>query len=110
MYYTPISSAVNVSGIREIERPEHHFKKEEINEEVSFKQPTFMDVFSNIYGEAVQTNRQKSQDMLDIMLGDVDDIAQIQLNLQKAEFATELFITVKNTIHDAYNEIIKMNV
>ena len=42
------------------------------------------------------------------MLGDVDDLAQIQVNLEKAATAVDLLVTVKNKAVDAYNEIICM--
>ena len=44
------------------------------------------------------------------MLGDVDDLAQIQVNLEKAATAVDLLVTVKNKAVDAYNEIMRMTV
>ena len=44
------------------------------------------------------------------MLGDTDNLEEIQANIAKAEIATELLVTVKNAAVDAYNEIIKMSV
>ena len=73
-------------------------------------QPTFLDVFSQIFDEAVTTNEVKSADMIRLMLGDADDLEQIMLNAQKAEFATDLMVTIRNTALDAYNEIIKMQI
>ena len=106
MYITPLSPFISP-----IQEQESIFKQNESkNEEAKVKQPTFLDVFSNIYTEAVQTQQQKSEDMVRLMLGDVDDIEQIQLNLNKAEIATSLFINVKNSIVDTYNEIAKMNI
>ena len=43
-------------------------------------------------------------------LGDVDDLAQIQVNLEKAATAVDLLVTVKNKAVDAYNEIMRMTV
>jgi len=95
-----------------VERAERHFlsDRKENAEETAVKQPTFLDVFKNIYTDAVETDAQKSEDMIRLMLGETDDIEQIQINLQKAVIANDLFVTVKNTIYDAYNEIIRMNV
>ena len=44
------------------------------------------------------------------MLGDVDDLAQIQANLEKAAVAVDLLVTVKNKAVEAYTEIMRMNV
>jgi flagellar hook-basal body complex protein FliE len=72
--------------------------------------PTFMDVFTNIINDAVATNAQADADMLALAMGDVDSVEEIQLNLTKAEIATDLLVTVKNTAVEAYNEIIKMQI
>jgi len=93
-----------------IERAERHFKPEAEGESSGAKQPTFLDVFTNIYGNAVSMTDQKNQDMINLMLGETDDIAQVQLNAQKAQFAVEMFVAVKNTVYEAYNEIIRMNI
>jgi len=91
--------------------PRHYLSTQKENaEETAVKQPTFLDVFKNIYTDAVETDAQKSADMISLMLGDTDDIEQIQINLQKAVIATDLFVTVKNTVYDAYNEIIRMSI
>lgn len=72
--------------------------------------PSFLDVFSGIYTNAVEANAQKQEDILQLMLGDTDNLEEIQANIAKAEIATELLVTVKNAAVDAYNEIIKMSV
>ena len=72
--------------------------------------PTFMDVFSKIFYDAVDTNAQKQEDILQLLLGDTDNLEQIQANIQKAEIATDLLVNVKNSVVDAYNEIIKMSI
>ena len=73
-------------------------------------QPTFLDVFSQIFGDAVEGNQTVSEDRIRLMLGDADDLEQIQLNIQKAEIATELLVNVRNTVLDSYNEIIRMQI
>ena len=73
-------------------------------------QPSFLDVFTRIFGDAVDANKIVSEDRIRMMLGDADDLEQIQLNLQKAELATELLVNVRNTVLDSYNEIIRMQI
>ena len=57
-----------------------------------------------------ETDAQVQKDSVDLMLGDVDDLAQIQVNLEKAATAVDLLVTVKNKAVDAYNEIMRMTV
>jgi flagellar hook-basal body complex protein FliE len=73
-------------------------------------QPTFLDVFKNIAGDAVSTTNQQSMDRIRIMLGETDDIEQMMLNLNKAEMAVDLLVNVRNATLDAYNDIIRMQV
>jgi flagellar hook-basal body complex protein FliE len=72
--------------------------------------PNFLDVFRSIAGSAVDTSAQKSQDILDLMLGNVDDLERIQTNITKAQVALELLVNTRNVTLEAYNEIIKMSI
>ena len=71
---------------------------------------TFLDVFKTLIDNVKETEAQVQQDSIDLMLGDVDDLAQIQVNLEKAATAVDLLVTVKNKAVDAYNEIMRMTV
>lgn len=71
---------------------------------------TFLDVFKSLIDNVKETEAQVKQDSIDLMLGDVDDLAQIQVNLEKAATAVDLLVTVKNKAVDAYNEIMRMTV
>ncbi len=71
---------------------------------------TFLDVFKSLIDNVKETEAQVQQDSIDLMLGDVDDLAQIQVNLEKAATAVDLLVTVKNKAVDAYNEIMRMTV
>ena len=71
---------------------------------------TFLDVFKSLVDNVKETDAQVQQDAIDLMLGDVDDLAQIQVNLEKAAVAVDLLVTVKNKAVDAYNEIMRMTV
>jgi len=72
--------------------------------------PTFLDVFKTIAGQAGETQSVKAQDMLDLMLGDVDDLERVQANITKAQIAMELLTNTRNAALEAYNEIIKMGI
>lgn len=106
MFIVPISSSItpleSVSSVFDRERVDTN------EEDISV--PTFLDVFKGIFYNAVDANQQKQEDILQLMLGDTDNLEEIQANIAKAEIATELLVTVKNSVVDAYNEIVKMSI
>ena len=108
MFIVPISSVVtpleSVSRVFDVQTEE----SAEASEKVS--PPTFFDVFREIFNNAVETNQQKQEDILQLMMGDTDNLEEIQANIAKAEIATELLVNVKNTVVDAYKEIIQMSI
>jgi len=101
MNITPLSTYVSPIGVTETQTdslPQRAL------------QPSFLDVFTRIFGQAIETGQVQSADRVRLMLGEADDIEQIQLNIQKAELATELLVNVRNTVLDSYNEIIRMQI
>ncbi len=108
MFIEPMSA--NIQPIRSVEEAFRTYEKTDETASSDVKAPTFLDVFTGIINNAVETNAQKSADIVQLMTGDTDNIEQIQANISKAEIATELLVTVKNTVVDAYNEIIKMSI
>lgn len=106
MFIVPISSAI--SPLESVSRVFDNREENIQNEEVSA--PSFLDVFKGIYNNAVDANQQKQDDIISLLLGNADNIEEIQANIAKAEIATDLLVTVKNTVVDTYNEIIKMSI
>ncbi|MCL2086349.1 MAG: flagellar hook-basal body complex protein FliE [Oscillospiraceae bacterium] len=104
---TPIYNSI--PPIQTIEQ-QRASKALDLEEMTVLENPGFLDVFRGIVVGAAQTQEQKTTDMLDLMLGNTDDIEGIQSNIAKAEIATDLLVTVKNTVVDSYNEIIKMSI
>ena len=106
MFIVPMSTAINplesVTNAFETEKPAEEAKGGEA--------PGFFDIFSGIFNNAVEANEQKQKDIVQLMLGDTENLEQIQANIAKAEIATELLVTVKNATVDAYNEIIRMSI
>jgi flagellar hook-basal body complex protein FliE len=84
--------------------------QEQRQEEFNINSPNFLDVFRSIVGGAAETQEQKSKDMLDLMLGNIDDLERIQGNITKAQVALELLVNTRNAALEAYNEIIKMSI
>lgn len=106
MYIVPISSAI--TPIEAVEQMLN--EKNPATDSTAAANPTFLDVFSGIINNAVDTNAQKNEDMVNLMLGNTDSLEQMQINLTKAEVATQLLVNVKNAVVDSYNEIVKMSI
>ncbi|MDE7280337.1 MAG: flagellar hook-basal body complex protein FliE [Ruminiclostridium sp.] len=105
MFIVPISSAISP-----LESVSKAFDREDDVKNESAAAPSFLDVFKGIYNNAVEANQQKQDDIIQLMLGNINNIEEVQANIHKAEIATDLLVTVKNTVVDTYNEIIKMSI
>lgn len=77
---------------------------------VNVEGASFIDVFRGLVDNVVETNEQVDRDAIDLMLGNIDDLAQVQANIEKASVAVDLLVTVKNEALSAYNTIINMQV
>ncbi len=77
---------------------------------VDTNEASFLDVFKGLVTNVVETNEQVDRDAIDLMLGNIDDLAQVEANIQKASVAVDLLVTVKNEVISAYNTIINMQV
>jgi flagellar hook-basal body complex protein FliE len=73
-------------------------------------QPTFLDVFTQIFDDTVRMQGITADDRIRLVLGEVDDLEQIMLNKEKAGIALDLLVNVRNTVLDSYNEIIRMQI
>lgn len=71
---------------------------------------TFLDVFKGLYDNVVETNEQVDRDAIDLMLGNIDNLAAVQANIEKANIAVDLLVAVKNEVISAYNSIINMQI
>ena len=71
---------------------------------------TFLDALKGLWDQAADAQAQKTEDMANLIVGDTDSLERIQINIAKAEVATELLVNIKNSIVDAYNEIMRMSI
>ncbi len=71
---------------------------------------SFLDIFKGMITNVVETNEQVDRDAIDLMLGNIDDLATVQANITKANTAVELLVSVKNEVISSYNNIINMQV
>lgn len=108
MFIVPISSVI--TPLESVSRVFDAPKEENAEGAGNVNPPTFIDVFTGIFNNAVEANQQKQEDILQLMMGDTDNLEEIQANITKAEIATELLVNVKNAVVDAYKEIIQMSI
>jgi len=73
-------------------------------------QATFLDVFKDLYDNVKETNEQVDRDAIDLMLGNIDDLATVNANIEKANVAVDLLVAVKNEVISTYNTIINMQI
>ena len=105
MYIIPLNS--NITPLQPLESI---FPKEEVAPEAEASEPTFLDAMKGLWDNAAEAQAVKTEDMMNLMLGDTDSLEQLQINITKAELATQLLVNVKNAAVDAYNEIMRMSI
>lgn len=74
------------------------------------EEPTFLDAMLGLWKNAEDAQDVRNRDMINLMLGDTDSLEQVQMNIAKAQLATELLVNVKNAAVDAYNQIMQMSI
>ena len=77
MFIVPFSTVV--TPLESVAKAFETRETESVTKE-DFKNPTFLDVFSNIFNNAVETNQQKQEDIIQLTLGNTDNLEQIQSN------------------------------
>lgn len=71
---------------------------------------SFLDIFKGMVTNVIETNEQVDRDAIDLMLGNIDDLATVQANITKANVAVDLLVAVKNEVISSYNSIINMQI
>lgn len=77
---------------------------------VNVDSASFLDIFRGLVDNVIETNEQVDKDTIDLMLGNIDNLAEVQANIEKAATAVELLVTVKNEVISSYNSIINMQI
>ena len=77
---------------------------------VDAENASFLDIFRGLVTNVIETNEQVDKDAIDLMLGNIDNIAEMQANIEKANTAVDVLVTVKNEVLSAYNTIINMQI
>ena len=78
--------------------------------ETPYTEASFFDVPTGIVNNAVETVQIRNADMIKAATGEIDNLEEIKINIAKAEMAAEMLVTVKNTVLDAYNELMRMSI
>ena len=82
----------------------------QLNREKAEGLSSFGEMLNSYMSEIDSLEAQKKQDSYRLSIGDVDDIAAIELTSQKAQTMLTMFVQVRNSLVDSYNEIMRMNV
>ncbi len=105
VYFTPIE---------QLPRMERMDRMESMNAaqstQLNVENASFLDIFRGLVDNVVETNEQVDRDAIDVMLGNVDDLATVQANIEKANMAVDVLVTVKNEVLSAYSSIINMQI
>lgn len=105
MYIIPLSPAITP-----LESVEKAFAPKQTQSTEETSEPTFLDAMLGLWKNAEDAQAVRNQDMINLMLGDTDSLEQVQMNIAKAQLATELLVNVKNAAVDAYNQIMQMSI
>jgi flagellar hook-basal body complex protein FliE len=71
---------------------------------------SFKDMLSNAIEGADDANTVAQNDSQALLSGQVDDIAQVMIDQEKANLSLEMVVQVRNKVVDAYNQIMNMQV
>ena len=71
---------------------------------------SFKDMLSNAIESADDANTVSQNDTQALLSGQVDDVAQVMIDQQKANLSLDMVVQVRNKVVDAYNQIMNMQV
>lgn len=110
-YYIPLQSGETLDRLDRMARmtrmPDMNTGKVE---DFDVQEASFLDIFRGMVDNVIETNEQVDRDALDLLLGNIDDIATMQNHITQAEVAVDLLVSVKNEVISAYNSIINMQI
>jgi flagellar hook-basal body complex protein FliE len=103
-------SAINVGGIDPSMRI---FKlPEELPRAVpeEGKQPSFGGMIKDVVEEAIQSDREATQAIGDFAVGNIQDVHDVVVAVNKANLAIGLLVEIRNGLINAYNELSKISI
>ena len=70
----------------------------------------FQDMFMQAFRNFEETRAVSDADRMRIATGDVDNIAEIMINAERADVAMQMAIQLRNRILESYQELMRMNI
>ena len=70
----------------------------------------FADILTESLNTAEAADFVDKSSMLDLMMGEADDLSGLLIDAQKAELALQFALQIRNKVIDAYNEVMRMSV
>ena len=70
----------------------------------------FTDYLKDAVNNIEELDRIKSEDAYLLSIGELDDIAAMQINGQKFDVAVQMMVQMRNRLMDSYSEIMRMNI
>lgn len=90
------------------EFPDIFTKKIDSSKSEEVQGASFGDILTNAIQQTNDTEAASSAGTEALLSGEVDDVAQLVIDGQKAELALQLTVGIRNKVVDAYNEIMRM--
>ena len=70
----------------------------------------FQQVFAAAVGETAKNQQHAEMKIKDLLTGDVEDLHQVMVAMEKASLSFQLTMQVRNKIVDAYQEVMRMQI
>jgi flagellar hook-basal body complex protein FliE len=70
---------------------------------------SFEDVLNDAISNIEELNQVKDADSANLAIGDMDDLAAMMINSQRADSALTMIVELRNRLLEGYNEIMRTN-
>lgn len=70
----------------------------------------FQNILADAFNETIAANDISNQDTQDLILGNVDNIAQVQINSLKTQTMLQTTVQLTSRVVNAYKEILQMQI
>ena len=90
----------------------HLFNHEpvKVDSRLTNSESSFADILTESLNTASVTDFTDKGSMLELMMGEADDLSGLLIDAQKAELSLQFALQIRNKVIDAYNEVMRMSV
>ena len=81
-----------------------------IAERLAGEEGSFADILTEAMNTVGVTDSIDKGSMMQLMMGQSDDLSGLLIDAQKAELSLQLALQIRNKVIDAYNEVMRMSV